>query len=107
MMIYDDKILCNLTITLVAWNDLYGVKPIESHAFHLLPVPTTYVLVPCRVKFPGLSPNIRITLEDNCSTLGNTSSTGAASDMFSVMIDRIDRISELTPTVNFIFSAGR
>lgn len=34
---------------------------------YLLPVPTRYVLVPCRVMGPGLQPNTRTTRLDSCS----------------------------------------
>ena len=39
-------------------------------ALHLSPAPTRYVLVPCRVKEPGLQPRILITRGESCSTFG-------------------------------------
>ena len=41
----------------------------------LFPVPTRYVLVPCRVINPGFCPSTRTTRELSCWTFGRLSST--------------------------------
>ena len=54
-----------------------GSKVGEKFAY-LLPVPTMYVLVPCKVIIPGFCPRTRITRDDKRSTLGRAFSAAAA-----------------------------